>query len=54
MDEVRVWNTARRQEQIVRDRVNRMIGDEFGLRAYYPFEHYEEDAGVFILTETLE
>ena len=53
LDEVRIWNTARRQEQIARDRVNRMIGDEFGLRAYYPFEHYEDNAGVAILTPTL-
>ncbi len=54
MDEVRIWNLARKQEQIARDRVNRLSGDEYGLIAYYPFEKYTEVMGVLSLSETLE
>ncbi len=50
IDEVRVWNLARKQEQIERDRVNRMKGDEFGLKLYFPFEEYQEVLGVPVLT----
>jgi hypothetical protein len=40
MDEVRIWNNMRRQEQIDRDRFNRLQGDELGLIGYWPFEDY--------------
>lgn len=53
MDEVRLWNLARRQEQIDRDRVNRLAGDEYGLLAYYPFERYTESMGILTLSETM-
>ncbi|MCX6879949.1 MAG: hypothetical protein NTW21_40035 [Verrucomicrobia bacterium] len=39
MDEVRVWNVARTQDQI-RDAMHRTLnGDETGLLAYYRFDH---------------
>ncbi|HEX2970058.1 MAG TPA: LamG domain-containing protein, partial [Bacteroidales bacterium] len=53
IDEVRLWNLARRQEQIDRDRVNRLSGDEYGLIAYYPFERYTESMGILTLSETM-
>jgi hypothetical protein len=53
IDDVRLWNLARRQEQIDRDRVNRLSGDEYGLMAYYPFERYTESMGILTLSETL-
>jgi hypothetical protein len=40
MDEFRFWNTSRKLEQIRRDKRNRMLGDEFGLQAFVPFESY--------------
>jgi len=55
LDEVRVWNMARLQAQIARDRLNRLTGDEPGLLGYWPFEEYSLD--VFDrpqLTPTLE
>lgn len=54
MDEVRLWNTSRKQEQIVRDMTNKQQGDELGLQGYWSFEDYEEEAGVNILIETLK
>ncbi|MEZ4885107.1 MAG: LamG domain-containing protein [Chitinophagales bacterium] len=53
MDEVRLWNTSRKQEQIVRDMTNKQKGDELGLEAYWAFEDYEQEAGVNVLIETL-
>ena len=37
MDEVRVWNTARTQEQIVEAMHHQLLGDEENLVAYYNF-----------------
>ncbi len=54
MDEVRLWNTSRKQEQIVRDMTNKQQGDELGLQGYWSFEDYEEEAGVNVLVETLK
>ncbi|BDD04238.1 LamG-like jellyroll fold domain-containing protein [Aureibacter tunicatorum] len=54
MDEVRIWNLARKQSQIKQDMMNRLQGDEIGLKVYLPFEHYTEDVGVLVLTETTE
>jgi len=54
MDEVRIWNLARKQEQISRDRVNRLSGEEYGLIAYYPFEKYVDVMNILTLTQTLE
>ena len=49
MDEFRLWNVARKQEQIARDMNGRLQGDEVGLIAYFPFEAYADDAGVQVL-----
>ncbi len=43
IDELRIWNLARMEKQLVRDMNNRLSGDEFGLRAYFPFERYIEE-----------
>lgn len=53
LDEIRIWNTARRVEQVERDWVNRLSGDELGLLAYYPFETYVLDAGVPVLNQSI-
>lgn len=52
-DEVRIWNSSRTQEQINRDRVNRLSGTETGLVFYLPFETYTLSLGVPILTPSL-
>ena len=38
LDDIRVWNVARKPEQVKRDMVNQMRGDEIGLQYYYPFD----------------
>jgi len=38
MDEIRLWNTARTQDQIKRYMNHTLTGDEFGLKGYFPFE----------------
>ncbi len=38
IDELRIWSSARKPEQIARDRVFQLEGDEFGLQVYYPFD----------------
>ncbi|MDZ4667752.1 MAG: LamG-like jellyroll fold domain-containing protein [bacterium] len=53
MDEVRIWNSARKVEQINRDRVNRLSGTESDLIFYLPFELYTLNLGVPILTGNL-
>ena len=50
LDEVRFWNTARLSQQIVRDKQNRLIGNEPGLQIYLPFETYKSVLGVPDLT----
>jgi hypothetical protein len=50
IDEVRIWNSARKQEQVDRDRVNRLAGTESDLVLYVPFELYTLNLGVPILT----
>lgn len=52
MDEFRLWNTARKSEQVKRDKQNRMLGDEAGLLAFVPFENYAVVAGTPSLTPT--
>lgn len=53
MDEVRLWNTACKFEQIRRDQNIRLKGDEFGLYAHIPFERYTEVLGVQVLTDSV-
>jgi len=38
IDDIRIWNLARKPEQVKRDMVNQLIGDELGLQYYYPFD----------------
>lgn len=38
LDEIRLWNSARKPEQIKRDRVFQLEGTELGLQVYYPFD----------------
>lgn len=53
IDEVRIWNSARTQSQVNRDRVNRLAGTETGLVFYLPFETYTLNLGVPILTPSV-
>ncbi len=41
LDDIRLWNVARRPEQVSRDYVYQQKGDEIGLIAYYPFDGIE-------------
>ena len=52
MDEFRLWNTARKTEQVKRDKQNRMLGDEHGLLSFVPFENYAVVLGTPSLTPT--
>ncbi len=52
IDEFRLWNTARKAEQLKRDKQNRLLGDEYGLQAFLPFEHYATVMGTPSLTAT--
>ncbi len=53
IDEFRVWSMARSQEQILRDKRFRLLGNEAGLVVYLPFETYTIDnTGVPILSES--
>ncbi len=52
MDEFRFWNTARKTEQIKRDKQNRMLGNEHALLVYLPFESYVVVLGTPSLTAT--
>ena len=54
MDELRIWNAAVRQEQLVRDRFNMLSGDEPGLVRYYPFDTYVDNSGVVSVSSTLD
>jgi hypothetical protein len=53
IDEVRLWNTARIQKQLERDKLNRLTGDEPGLIGYWSFEEFGLDNfGIPQLTES--
>ncbi len=54
IDEVRIWDVARTQEQIKLYMNNRLAGNEIGLMAYFPFEAYQETAGVLTSAQTLD
>lgn len=54
IDEVRFWNIAKTQELVKRDRLNRLLGNEPGLKLYLPFELYAIDpTGLAILSPSL-
>ncbi|MES2565759.1 MAG: LamG-like jellyroll fold domain-containing protein [Bacteroidota bacterium] len=52
VDEFRLWNTSRKAEQVKRDKQNRMLGNEYGLQAFLPFESYAVVLGTPSLTAT--
>jgi hypothetical protein len=54
IDEFRFWNTARKAEQVKRDKQNRMLGDEYALLAFVPFESYTVSMGVPILASSFK
>lgn len=55
IDEVRFWDVARTQELIKRDKQNRLLGEEPGLRLYLPFESYSvSPTGIAILTPSID
>jgi hypothetical protein len=54
IDEVRIWKTARTQEQISIYKNTRLAGTEAGLVAYFPFETFEEEMGDVTSVATLE
>lgn len=43
IDEFRFWSLSRKTEQINRDKLNRLQGNESGLLVYLPFESYQTD-----------
>ena len=50
LDDIRIWNVARKPEQIQRDFVHQLVGDELGLQAYYPFDGVETVLGILLRT----
>lgn len=48
MDEVRIWNTARTQTQIVANMNNQLTGNEAGLVAYYDMNRNGQGAGLTV------
>ncbi len=54
IDEFRIWETFRRNTQLELNWNSRLIGDETGLVAYYPFETFEIVNGVNLLNSSLE
>ena len=53
IDEFRIWSYARKATQVKRDMTHKFDNETVGLEAYYPFENYQEDAGVNVLESTL-
>lgn len=53
IDELRFWNSDRSAELINLNKNAKLNGTETGLVAYYPFEHYEENLGVYTIEPTL-
>lgn len=49
MDELRIWNSALKQNQIERNNTMRLDGDELGLMAYFPFESYDNVMGASVI-----
>tara|TARA_B100000795_G_scaffold136838_1_gene102177 strand:+ start:2 stop:9028 length:9027 start_codon:yes stop_codon:yes gene_type:complete len=53
VDELRIWSKARKLNQITRDARAKLVGDESGLVAYYPFEYYTlDDFNQYVTTST--
>ena len=54
IDEFRIWNTYMNQTLIAKNNNVRLMGNELGLMAYYPFEIYEMFQGNTSLYYSLE
>lgn len=54
LDELRIWNTARTQQQVSRDMTSRLESDIFGMAAYFPFETYDAVAGIETLAPSFQ
>jgi len=52
IDEFRVWNSARKLDQINRDMYIRLVGDETGLLKYFPFDSYVDATHSYNLSTT--
>ncbi len=54
LDDIRIWNIARKAEQIKRDFVHQLVGDELGLQAYFPFDGVTSPLGKFLRNADLK
>ena len=54
LDDIRIWNVARTPEQVQRDFLHQLRGDEPGLKVYYPFDGVTNVAGITIRSPTRE
>jgi hypothetical protein len=54
IDELRIWNTARKQEHLKLYKNTKLTGNETGLVAYYPFETYTDVMGAIVLQSSLK
>ncbi|MEM9329183.1 MAG: T9SS type A sorting domain-containing protein, partial [Bacteroidota bacterium] len=54
IDEFRIWTLDRSREQLLLDMNHRLLGDERGLVAYYPFEAFEISVGVNVLVPSFD
>lgn len=51
IDELRIWSTARTEQQLKRDRFNKLSGNEPALVEYYPFERYQSSGEVTVVSD---
>lgn len=54
IDEFRLWDLARTNEQIINEKNTRLSGKELGLKCYLPFEKYKNNAGIQLIDSTIE
>ncbi len=54
LDEIRFWKLRKDINQVNMDINSRLTGNEVGLLAYFPFETYEDNAGVPLLTPSFK
>lgn len=53
IDEFRVWSFSKKQNQIELASNAKLVGDELGLVAYYPFEFYTTSVGIKVVNPTM-
>lgn len=54
IDEFRIWNLSKKQNQVVLAKDAKLSGDELGLMAYYPFEKYITTSGIKVSNPILD